>query len=115
MASKGIQLYTEKRCQLEELSEQIKARMKKGLDAKSVDEVSYELGGTKVLLMTFECWFLRTGSYASLSILLTEYQGCQGAYLLSSGGKELLFSLGAEFRFAEEAKAALEELGFSGK
>lgn len=115
MASKQVQLYSEKKYRMEELRERLKERMKESLGAELADAVSYELGETSVLLMTFECWFLRTGSYASLSILLTEYQGCQGAYVISSGGKELLFSLGAEARFADEAKAILEELGFCGK
>lgn len=115
MASKGIQLYAEKKYELEELREEIKAKMKKGLGAELADQVSYQLGETKVLLMTFECWFLRTGSYAGLSVLLSEYQGFQGAYAVSSGGKEIMFSLGAETRFADEAKAILEELGFESR
>lgn len=115
MASKGIQLYAEKKYQLEELSELIKPGMKKGLGAQFVDQVEYELGETKVILMTFECWFFRTSSYASLSILLTEYGGCQGAYTVSSGGKEIFFSLGAEDRFVREAETVLKDLGFSGK
>ena len=115
MAIKGIHLYAEKKHELEELCEKIQSRMKKELGAELADQVSYRLGETKVLLMTLECWFLRTGSYASLSVLLTEFQGVQGAYIISSGGKEILFSLGAETRFADGAKHALEELGFVGK
>lgn len=115
MASKGIQLYAEKKYELEELTELIKPGMRKGLSAEFVDQVSYELGETKVVLMTFECWFLRTSSYASLSILLTEYGNCQGAYIVSSGGKEVLFSFGAEDRFVREGETVLKDLGFSGK
>lgn len=115
MASKGVQLYAKKKYELEVLCEAIQSKMKKGLGAELANQVSYQLGETKVLLMTYECWFLRTGSYASLSVLLTEYQGFQGAYAVSSGGKEIMFSLGAETRFADEAKAVLEELGFEGR
>ena len=61
-------------------------------DVEFKDEIIRELGDTKTLLLIFENWFLRTGSYASLVIMLSEYQGYQSADIIATGGKEAFFS-----------------------
>ena len=113
MASRKITMYAEKQYELSE----IKDRMKKEfydqkLDVDFVGEVSHELGETKTLLLIFERWYIRTGSYASLTVLLSEFQGYQSADIISSGGKDDFFSWGAEDNFAKWGEEALRNLGF---
>ena len=79
------------------------------------DEIIRELGDTKTLLLIFENLFLRTGSYASLVIMLSEYQGYQSADIIATGGKKVFFSFGAESDFAKFGEDALKNLGFQGK
>ena len=48
-------------------------------------------------------------------ILLSEFQGYQSADIISAGGKELLFSWGAENNFATWGEEVLRYLGFMTK
>ena len=77
MASKKVELYAKKRYELDEIKNKIKEEFdkRKFSDVEFKDEIIRELGDTKTLLLIFENWFLRTGSYASLVIMLSEYQG----------------------------------------
>ena len=111
MASKMITMYAEKKYELSEIREE----MKRNLEAEFGGEAEHELGETKTLLLIWERWYIRTGSYASVSVLLTEFRGYQCADIISSGGKDDFFSWGAEENFAKCAEDVLRELGFSGK
>ena len=113
MASKKITMYAEKQYELEE----IKAEFDKHIfsDVEFKDEILRELGETKSLLLIFERWYMRTGSYASLVILLSEFQGYQSADIIATGGKDDFFSLGAEGNFAKLGEDALRNLGFKSK
>ena len=114
MASKKVEMYAEKRYELDEIKNKIKEEFdKRNVEFK--DEIIRELGDTKTLLLIFENWFLRTGSYASLVIMLSEYQGYQSADIIATGGKETFFSFGAESDFAKLGEDALKNLGFQGK
>ena len=117
MASKKIELYTKKQYELEEIKDRIKEEFDKHLfsEVEFKDEILRELGDTKTLLLIYEKWFLRTGSYASLVIMLSEYQGYQSADIIATGGKEAFFSLGAEGDFSKHGEDALKRLGFQGK
>lgn len=117
MASKKITMYAEKQYELEEIKVGIKAEFDKHmfLDVEFKDEVFRELGGNKTLLLIFERWYIRTGSYASLVILLSEFQGYQSADIISTGGKDDFFSWGAEGNFAKWGEEALRNLGFKSK
>lgn len=114
MASKKITMYAEKKYELEEIKQRIKAEFDKHmfLDIEFKDEVLHELGETKTLLLIYERWYLRTGSYASLIILLSEFRGYQSADIISAGGKDDFFSWGAEDNFAKWGEDALKNLGF---
>lgn len=113
MASRTITMYSKKRYELEELKEGMKSEFyKMHFDAELVGETSRELGETKTLMLIFERYYLRTESYASLIILLSEFRGYQSADIIAAGGKELLFSLGAEDNFAKWGEEALRNLGF---
>ena len=114
MASKKVEMYAKKRYELDEIKNKIKEEFdKRKFEFK--DEIIRELGDTKTLLLIFENWFLRTGSYASLVIMLSEYQGYQSADIIATGGKKALFSFGAESDFAKFGEDALKNLGFQGK
>ena len=113
MASRTITMYSEKRYELEELKEGIKSEFyKMHFDAEIVGEVARELGETKTLVLLFERYYLRTESHASLMVLLSEFRGYQSADIIATGGKELLFSFGAEENFAKWGEEALRNLGF---
>ena len=113
MASRTITMYSEKRYELEELKEGIKSEFyKMHFDAEIVGEVARELGETKTLVLLFERYYLRTESHASLIVLLSEFRGYQSADIIATGGKELLFSFGAEENFAKWGEEALRNLGF---
>lgn len=94
MASKKVEMYAKKRYELDEIKTKIKEEFdkRKFSDVEFKDEIIRELGDTKTLLLIFENWFLRTGSYASLVIMLSEYQGYQSADIIATGGKEAFFS-----------------------
>ena len=117
MASKKVEMYAKKRYELDEIKNKIKEEFdkRKFSDVEFKDEIIRELGDTKTLLLIFENWFLRTGSYASLVIMLSEYQGYQSADIIATGGKEAFFSVGAEGDFAKFGEDALKNLGFQGE
>ena len=102
MASKKVEMYAKKRYELDEIKNKIKEEFdkRKFSDVEFKDEIIRELGDTKTLLLIFENWFLRTGSYASLVIMLSEYQGYQSADIIATGGKEAFFSFGVTSAFA---------------
>ena len=116
MASRTITMYSEKHLELEEIKEGMKSEFyRKKFDVEFVKEISRELGETKTLLLIFERYYLRTESYASLMILLSEYKGYQSADITSTGGKETFFSWGAEENFATWGEEVLRNLGFLNK
>lgn len=95
MASKKVEMYAKKRYELDEIKNKIKEEFdkRKFSDVEFKDEIIRELGDTKTLLLIFENWFLRTGSYASLVIMLSEYQGIRVQILLPLVVKKLSFLL----------------------
>ena len=116
MASRTITMYSEKHLELEEIKEGMKSEFyRKKLDVEFVKEISRELGETKTLLLIFERYYLRTESYASLVILLSEYKGYQSADVISTGGRDDFVSWGAESNFAKLGEDALRTLGFLSK
>lgn len=117
MASKKIEMYSEKKYELEDIKNGIKAEFDKNmfLDVEFKDEIFRELGETKTLLLIYERWYLRTGSYASLVIMLSEFRGYQSADIISTGGRDDFISWGAEGNFAKWGEEALRNLGFMSK
>lgn len=117
MASKRIEMYSKKQYELNEIKNRIKEEFDKlkFANVEFQDEILRELGNTKTLLLIYENWFLRTGSYASLVIMLSEHQGYQSADIIATGGKETCFSFGTERDFAKFGEDALMNLGFQSK
>jgi len=66
-------------------------------------------------LLSFEKYFMRNGSYASLTVLLTENGNVQTADIIGSGGGEGIFNLswGANSDFADMAERVLSKNGFA--
>ena len=71
--------------------------------------------GGQAILLSCEKYFFRNGSYASLNVMLTEFDGVQRADIVGSGGGEGIFnfSLWANDEFAEDAQRALGAMGFT--
>ncbi len=113
MTTKAITLQAKKQYELGTFYKRLLQEFEKqNLSVEFVDMAYHELGEAKTLLLVFERLYLRTASYASLTILLTEFHGMQTADIISSGGKEIMFSLGAERNFAKHGETALKSLGF---
>ena len=113
MASKKIEMYAKKQNELDEIKNKLEEEFDKHKSrVEFKDEILHDLGGAKTLLLIYEKWFLRTNTHASLVIVLSEYQGYQGADIIATGGKEVLFSLGAEDDFLKLGEDALQNLGF---
>ena len=113
MLSKKTTMYSEKKYEIEELKELIKAHIiKMSEDIKFKEEVYHVLGDGQTCLMIFEKWYLRTGSYTSLVVLLYEFHDVHCADIMGTGGKEAFFSLGAESDFENIGIEVLQDLGF---
>ena len=71
--------------------------------------------GNQAVLLSCEKYYFRNGSYASLNVLFTEFDGVQTADIVGSGGGEGLFniSLFANSDFAESAETVLKSCGFT--
>ena len=102
-----------------------------GNNSKSIDEISsilqYEInanliaenkrifGNVNVILLSFEKYFMRNGSYVqALRFLLTENGNVQTADIIGSGGGRgyFNFSWGANSDFADMAERVLSKNGF---
>ena len=72
-----------------------------------------EFGDTASVLLAFEKYYFRNGSYARLTVMLTEQEGRQTADVVGFGGGEGIFNLswGANQDFADNAAGVLEEYG----
>lgn len=87
--------------------------LKAAVDGSLVAESRRELAGAVVWLLVFERYYFRVGSYASLTVLLTEAEGRQIAELIGSGGGNGLFNVtwGANTDFAALAAQVLAQYG----
>lgn len=109
-------MYAKKQYELEEIKNKISEEFDKRKSRVEVPtEILREIGDNKTLLLIYEKYFFRTNSHASLLIMLSEYKGYQSADIIATGGKELLFSWGAEDDLMQIGKEVLQDLGFQGK
>ncbi len=88
--------------------------LKREISGKLVTESRRDIGGCRIALLIFEKYYFRNGSYANLTVLLTETGEKQTADVIGSGGGEGIFNLswGANSEFAEEAEGILADNGF---
>ena len=89
--------------------------LKEEINGELVHESLRDVGGGKVLLLSFEKYYFRNGSYASLTVMITEDGHGQVADIIGSGGGEGLFNVswGANQSFADMAAKTLKMYGFS--
>lgn len=71
-------------------------------------------GDSCAMMLNFEKMYFRNGSYASLAVMLTDFDGVQTADIVGSGGGEGLFNIswGANREFADDAADILRKMGF---
>ena len=83
--------------------------------AELVGIYSHGSADNQAVLLSCEKYFFRNGSYASLNVMLTEFDGVQTADIVGSGGGEGLFniSLFANSDFAGGAEKVLQSYGFT--
>lgn len=88
--------------------------LKEALRDELISESWRSLDGASVVLLSFEKYFFRNGSYASLTVMLTETADTQTADIIGSGGGEGLFNIswGANADFADMAADLLQRYGF---
>jgi len=88
--------------------------LKSRLNAELVSESCQEFDKAAVILLCFEKYYFRNGSYASLTVMLTEYESKQTADIIGFGGGAgiLNISYGANSNFTNIAKNLLVEHGF---
>ncbi len=94
--------------------EKISNILKEEINAQLVAENQRSYSDVNVILLSFEKYFMRNGSYASLTVLLTEDEIKQTADIIGSGGGEGIFNLswGANSNFADMAERVLSMNGF---
>ena len=110
MSSTSIKMRAERAASIRALAN----ALKREINAELIAESWRSLDGIQVVLLCFEKFFLRNGSYASLTVMLTESETMQTADIVGSGGGEGLFNIswGANSDFAEMAAGLLRQRGF---
>lgn len=112
MSSKIIHM---KRTTQGELAD-VAATLHKGIlvSAELVAENSRAVGDGQTIMLNFEKYYFRNGSYAALALLLNDSGGLQTADIVGSGGGNGLFNIswGANGDFADEAAEILRQMGF---
>ena len=83
--------------------------------AEQISKLEVTVNGVEIWTLAYEKYFFRTGSYASVTVVLTEFGQEQTACVVASGGGAGInnFSYGANRNFARACVLALEECGFS--
>ena len=86
----------------------------KEVKAEFLHKKMLEMGAGTVILLVFEKYFFRTGSYTSLTIMLSEDKLTQTADIIGSGGGGNMMNLdwGANANFAGKAADILKQYGF---
>lgn len=113
MSSVHIKMYKMNGCN-EKTIEDLADTLKMEMDAELVAESRRNPGEAKTILLSFERFFFRNGSYAGLTIMLTEYGNMQTADIIGFGGGEGIFniSLGANSKLANTAAKLLLNCDF---
>lgn len=89
--------------------------IKRNLNAELVSDCRQNFGDAAVILLCFEKYYFRIGSYASLTVMLTEHETEQTADLIGFGGGTGMFNFDyrSNQNFIIHAKKLLMEHGFS--
>lgn len=111
MSCKHIEMKLSGKLNLDKLMEELEDK----LYAEFLERVDRNIGDKKVVMLLYEKLYLRTSSYANLSIMFTEEdENNIYADIFGSGGGQGFFNIswGANEEFAEVASKILEDSGF---
>lgn len=110
MAGTSIQMIAEKKISLQEINRKIRNIS----GGEQVSNFTQRINDVEIMTLVYEKYYLRTGSFTSVTIVLTEYGEEQTACVVSSGGGEGLvnFSMGANRNFAKACVQELKACGF---
>ncbi len=114
----SLHIKMQKSC-ISDLSETLEVLQDKlcnmGNSAEFTAEAHRDSKDTQIAMLTFEKYYMRNGSYAALTVLLTQSGSVQTADIIGfgGGGGMLNLSFGANKAFANEAKEILLDNGFS--
>ena len=88
--------------------------LKQSLGGEYISESWHELGDATAVLLSYEKYFFRNGSYTGLTVMLTEGVGAQYADIVGFGGGSGLFNIswGSNSEYADDAARILQSLGF---
>ena len=117
MATKNIEMYSEKQYELEEIKDRIITyfeRHKKEV-AHFRQAIKRDLGEAKTMLLIFETYSVGREECTSLIIQLSEFQNFQGADIFATGGYRFLGISCGEDSLVDFGIEALKSLGFAGK
>ena len=111
MAGATIYLTAAKQHSLQEIHEKI--HYIEG--AEQVSKFAQTIGTVTIWTLVYEKYYLRTGGFASATIVLTEHEQAQTACVVTSGGGEGIVnhSFGANRNFAKACVQVLESCGFA--
>lgn len=79
--------------------------LKKELDAELILDSCKEINGVTISKLVFEKYYFRNNNYASLTIVISEFNGKLIAEIAATGGGEGLFNIswGANRDFGDQA------------
>ena len=85
-----------------------------GMSVETVDTINRSLGDSELYVVVIEKLFLRNGSYASLTIVVTGDDASSRVEAIASGAGEGLLNigLGAKKRFADDFERLMRESGY---
>lgn len=88
--------------------------LKQSIGGEYISESWHEFGDVTAVQLSYEKFFLRTGSYTGLTVMLTQSAGAQYADIVGFGGGEGLFNIswGSNSEYANDAADILRFLGF---
>lgn len=111
MSGATIRMSAKKQNSLQEIHERI--HYIEG--AEQVSKTVQTIHDVTIWMLVYEKFYMRTGSYTSLTVVLAEHGQEQTACVVSSGGGEGMVnqSLGANRNFAKACVQILEGCGFT--
>ena len=85
-----------------------------GASVEVAGKLEHSLGGAELYVIVIEKFFLRTGDFTSLTIVVTsdEAHSCVEAIPSGAGEGVLNIRLGADMRFAEDFEHAMRAAGY---
>ena len=104
-----VYMSAQKQKSLQEIYEQLRT-----IQADLVSKTEQSVNGVQIWTLVYEMYYFRTKSYASLTVVLTEYENRQTACIVGSGGGGGMFNVtyGANRNFVTKCENALKVCGF---